>query len=398
MNSRPVILGGDPILSRIVPLTRPHIPAAEPIMKAFRKSLKSGILTKGDELRHFERELQSYLSADYVTAVSSCTTGLMLSLQALGLSGEVIMPSFTFSATAASIVWNGLTPVLVDCDPDTFNIDVEAARRAITPKTSAIVAVHVFGNPAPIEELEWLAAEHGLALVFDAAHGFGTLYQDRTLGSNGDVEVFSCSPTKLLAAGEGGVVATRRADIAEMISTGREYGNPGNYDTLFAGMNGRMSEFHAAIGRESLKTLEWNAQKRNDVANHYKKRLQSLPGLSFQKVDKGNRCSYKDFGMVVNADEFGMSRTELAAALAPEGVNTRAYYDPPVHMQGAYSAFRRPSLDLSVTDRLAGSIICLPMSSDMTKTTVSMICDCIFRIHAWSDAIHSHFRGKKQAA
>jgi dTDP-4-amino-4,6-dideoxygalactose transaminase len=398
MNGRPVILGGDPILSRIVPLTRPHIPAAEPVIKAFRKSLKSGVLTKGDQLKRFEQELQAHLSSDYVVAVSSCTTGLMLALQALGLTGEVILPSFTFSATAAAIVWNGLTPVFVDCDPDTFTIDVDSVQRAINPRTSAIVAVHVFGNPAPIEKLEWVAAEHGLALVFDAAHGFGTLYQGRTLGSNGDVEVFSCSPTKLLAAGEGGVVATRRADVAEMIRTGREYGNPGDYNTLFAGMNGRMSEFHAALGTESLKKLDWNAEKRNDLAKSYKKRLHNLPGLSFQKVAEGNRCSYKDFGMVVNAEEFGLSRNELAAALAPEGVNTRAYYDPPVHMQAAYSAFSRPSLDLNVTDHLANSIICLPMSSDMTKTTVSMICECICRIHAWRDAIRNHVAEKRQAA
>jgi len=351
-------------------------------MRRFQHILDSGTLTKGQYLVDFEDKLGSYLGVDNAMGVSSCTTGLILALKALKLTGEVILPSFTFSATAAAVVANGLTPVFVDCDPDTFNIDPSAVELAITPNTSAIIAVHIFGNPAPVDDLELIAAKRNLKLIFDAAHGFGSLLDGRTLGANGDVEVFSCSPTKLLVSGEGGVVATNIPEIAESVRMGREYGNPGDYNTRFAGLNGRMSEFHAAVGIESLSNLERNAEKRNQLAKLYKQQLSNLPGLHFQKVLPGNRCSFKDFGVAIDSQTFGLGRDEFAEALNYEGIQTRPYYDPPVHRQTAYARYyTQGDGGLPVTEKLAESILCLPMSSLMTELLVEKICKCIFRIH-----------------
>lgn len=399
MSNKPVILGGEPILPKPVPLTRPHVPRSALVVREFRRILSSGLITEGSCLKEFEERLYGYLGAEHVVAVSSCTKGLMLALNALNITGEVILPSFTFSATAAAVVWSGLRPVFVDCDPETFNADPAAVESAVTDETSAILAVHVFGNPAPVTELEQIATGHDLKLVFDAAHGFGSLYEGETLGSGGDAEVFSCIPTKLLVAAEGGVVATDNPQIAERVRTAREYGNPGNYDAWFAGSDGRMSEFHAALGMESLSSLERNAKKRNRLAGLYRERLGDLPGLRFQKVAAGSRGSFKYFAVAVDFREFGLTRDELALALTYEGIESRAYYDPPVHRLRDYSRYcAHGSDELPVTDKLSRCVICLPMSSVMTRAMVENISECVYRIHAYQHELRRHLCFQRLAA
>ncbi len=242
---------------------RPTLPRWETLADPLRVIIESGMLTKGHHLEAFERAVADYLGVRHAVGVSSCTTGLLLTCLCLDLHGEVLVPSFTFMATVHAMVWQQLTPVFVDVDPETWNINPAAAERAITPQTTAIVGVHVFGNPAPVEELERVAARHGLTLILDAAHGFGALHYGQPVGRYGHVEVFSSSPTKLLVTGEGGVVTTNDGALAERLRVAREYGNPGNYDSLLPGINARMQEFSAILGLETLKMLEENAQRRN---------------------------------------------------------------------------------------------------------------------------------------
>ena len=237
---------------------RPTLPTFDAIEPELRAIFDSGMVTKGRQLVAFEGELQQHLRVENAVGVSSCTAGLMLLYRALKLTGEVIVPSFTFMATVHPLSWNGLAPVFVDVEPDGWNLDPAAAEAAITPRTSAIVATHLFGNPADVEALEALAARKHLKLIFDSAHGFGVLHQGRPVGGNGQAEVFSSSPTKLLVTGEGGVVTTNDPSLAELIRVGREYGNPGDYDTIVPGMNARMQEFSALLGRHSLRMLESN--------------------------------------------------------------------------------------------------------------------------------------------
>ena len=207
----PAIRGGSPLFEKLLPIVQPELPAAVRQNGAagmFDEILHSGLLTNSKWVQAFERKAADMLDVAECVAVSSCTSGLMLVLRCLNLEGEVILPSFTFFASGHAILWNGMEPVLVDCDPGTFLIDPQEVRQAITPRTAAIMAVHTFGNPAPVEELEAIADEHGLALLVDAAHGFGARVGACPIGGAGSAEVFSLSPTKLLVAGEGGLIAT----------------------------------------------------------------------------------------------------------------------------------------------------------------------------------------------
>ncbi len=387
MNDKPAILGNTPVFDRRLPIVSPALPDLAALSEDVNEILASGMLTKGKYLRAFEAAVAEHLQVKHAVAVSSCTSGLMLTYRALGLTGEVVVPSFTFMATVSALVWAGLRPVFADVNAGTTNLEPAAAEAAITPETSAIVAVHNFGNPAEIDALQTIAARHGLKLIFDAAHGFGALYQGVPVGPQGDAQVYSLSPTKLLISGEGGIVATNHDGLAEQIRMGREYGNAGNYDSLFPGFNARMPEFNALLGLHSLGKLEEAARRRNEIVALYQEELGRLPGIGFQQVRRGNRSSYKDFSIVVDPDVFGLTRDELALALAAENVDTRKYYDPPVHRQTAYRHYV-DGTSLPNTDWLAAHSLTLPIWSQMTDETASSICHAARRIHQHAKAVH----------
>ena len=295
-------------------------------------------------MREFEQATSENFGVKHAVAVSSCTSGMMLVHKALELSGEVILPSFTFMATASALVWAGIRLVFADVDRATNNIDPKAVEAAITPQTTAIVAVHQFGNPADIGVLEAIADRHYLKLIFDAAHGAGALYQGNPVGKQGSAQIFSLSPTKLLISGEGGIVATNDDVLAEKIRMGREYGNDGNYDSAFAGLNARMPELSALLGLHSLKRLEEAAHNRNETVALFQEFLGRLPGIGFQEVRHGDRHSYRELSITIEPGPFGLSRDELALALAAEKVDTRKYYQPPIHQQTAYHLFLQQAL------------------------------------------------------
>jgi dTDP-4-amino-4,6-dideoxygalactose transaminase len=373
------------------------LPDFHAVAEGFQSMLTSGMLTAGRYLRGFETAVAEHLGVKHAVAVSSCTTGLMLTYRGLGLTGDVVVPSFTFMATVSALSWAGLRPVFADVDVDTTNLEPNAAEAAITPRTSAIVAVHNFGNPAEIEALQGVARRHGLKLIFDAAHGFGALYQGVPVGPQGDAQVYSLSPTKLLIAGEGGIVATNNDALAEYVRVGREYGNSGNYDSAFAGLNARMSEFHALLGLQSLQELETAARHRNHLVTLYQEQLSRLPGIGFQQVRPGNRCSYKDFSITVDAEAFGLCREHLAQTLACEHIDTRKYYDPPVHCQTAYRAFAPSSDILTGTNVLAARSLSLPLWSHMEEAMVLRICYAIQGIHAYAEDVRNALALRRQS-
>jgi dTDP-4-amino-4,6-dideoxygalactose transaminase len=377
MNNLPALLGNNPTFKAKIPLTKPVLPDFEILAEGLRPIFETGILTKGDHVDRLEEKIALELGVRHVVAVSSCTAGLMLTYRALNLSGDVIVPSFTFMATVSAMVWANLRPVFVDVDPDTGTLDARRVEAAITRDTSAIVAVHNFGNPADIQELQEVAARRGLRLIFDAAHGAGSRYQGSPLGAQGDAQVFSLSPSKLVVAGEGGIIATNHRLVADTLRIGREYGNCGNYDSTFAGLNARMPEFNALLARESLQGLESAVQKRNAAATAYQNGLSHLPGIGFQTVRPGNRSSYNMFSITVSAREFGLTRDELAATLAAENIDTRSYYDPPVHRQSAYKHFVGSDVELANTDVLSATSLCLPISSNVSMSVVEGVCQAI---------------------
>jgi dTDP-4-amino-4,6-dideoxygalactose transaminase len=342
------------------------------------------MVTTGPYAERLGLEVAASLGVPNATAVSSCTTGLVLAIQALQLpeGAEVILPSFTFMASGIAPVWNRLRLRFVDVDGETMNIDPARVEEAITPDTALILGVHQFGSPAPIEALQHIADRHGLFLAFDAAHGFGAYHQGEPLGKNGRFEVFSLSPTKLLIAAEGGIVSTNDPAIAEHVRIGRNYGNPGNYDCLFPGLNARMSELHAILALYSLTQLEAASRHRNQAVGWYKERLAEVPGIGFQRIQEGDISSYKDFSIVVEAS-FGMSRDRLMEALKAEQIHTRVYYSPVLHRMQAFLGFGGEALDeqLPHTLHLQEHALSLPLYSDMKEDEVDLVCAAIHRIH-----------------
>lgn len=386
-NNLPAILGGVPAFHEQVPMVRPVLPPFSEMAGSIESILSSGMVTKGRFMRDFERAVAEHLGVKHAVAVSSCTSGLMLVHQALGLSGDVIIPSFTFMATASSVVWAQLRPVFADVDRFTNNIDPASVEAAITPKTTAVVAVHQFGNPADITPLQGIADRHGLKLIFDAAHGAGARYQGVPVGKQGDAQVFSLSPTKLLITGEGGLVTTNNDDLAEKIRMGREYGNDGSYDTLFAGLNARMPEFNALLGLHSLKMLEQAASNRNETVALFQEVLGQVPGIGFQQVRQGDRHSYRELSITIDTEKFGLSRDELAQALAAENIDTRKYYQPPIHKQTAYRTFY-DGQPLPGTDWLSAHSLSLPMWSNMSTEVAMNLCRAIQRLHENHRLVH----------
>lgn len=377
-----------------IPFVRPDLPPYETVEPALRRIHVSGILTKGPELVALEAEAAQLFGVDHVVAVSSCSVGLALVLRALRAGqptgpspgrDEVVVPSFIFLAAPAAIEWAGLRPVFVDVDRATWTIDPAAAAAAIGPRTLAVLGCHTFGCPCDTGALEEICRAAGAALVIDAAHGLGCHRQGRQVGREGLAQVFSLSPTKLVCAGEGGLVATNSRPLAESLRQLREYGNDGHYDCLVPGLNGRLAEMAAALGRASLARLPEVAARRAAVAAAYRRGLAGLPGVALQAIDARDSSSWKDFSILVDPAGFGVGRDEVRQALARAGIDSRAYYDPPCHAMPAFERFR-PEASLPVTDALSAGSLSLPMGGHMTEELAAEIASIIVAVSTGPDA------------
>jgi dTDP-4-amino-4,6-dideoxygalactose transaminase len=369
---------GTPAFGKLLPIVDPEGVPGDKFLEEVRGILASRQLTNGAYVRKFEEAAAKYLGVAHCVAVSSCTAGLLLVLKALDLRGEVILPSFTFHATAHAVVWNGLTPVFADCDPKTFCVAPQAVRTQVSIRTAAILAVHLFGNPAAVKELEEIAAELQIPLIFDAAHAFGSLSHGQHAGGFGTAEVFSFSPTKLVVAGEGGLVATRDAGLAKKLRAARNYGDAGNSDPEVLGVNARMSEINAAMALHGLAGLDARTERRNEIRLRYERNLRDVAGLRFQVVSEGGRSTCKDFSVIVDEKEFGHSRDWLVELLHRENIGARKYFSPPVHRQKLYSAMW-DGRALPVTDMVSDGVVSLPIYSSLTDESVDKVCEVIRR-------------------
>ena len=368
-----------PAFEEMLPFVIPElIPEAE-FLDDVQTILACKQLTSGMYVRRFEEAAAAYLGVKYCVAVASCTAGLLLVMKSLNLRGDVMLPSFTFHATAHAVAWNGLRPVFVDCDAHTFCIDPKQVREQITSQTAAILAVHIFGNPAPVRELQEIANTLGIPLVYDSAHAFGSSSMGKHIGGFGTAEVFSFSPTKLVVAGEGGLIATNDARLAEKLRAARNYGDAGNYDPDILGVNARMSEVHGALALRGLTGLDARVARRNEIRKRYQRNLKDLPGIQFQQISEDDLSTCKDFSLILNENEFGHARDWLMDGLRRENIDVRKYFSPPVHMQKLYRELwdARP---LAVTEYVSNAVISLPIYSSLTDESVDKVCDTIRRL------------------
>lgn len=370
---------------KFIPITKPELPDFKKIEKKYKHILFSKMLTNSKYVRGLEDKIKLFLGVKYAVAVSSCTSGLILTLKALGLKGEVIVPSFTFSATGHALIWCGLKPRFVDVELNSCNISPSEVEKAITQDTSAIFATHTWGNSCDIERLSRIAEKHNLRLIFDAAQAFGSRYKDKYIGSFGDAEIFSLSPTKVITSGEGGIVATNNKKLAEMIRAGRNYGvgaggdKDYDYDCVMIGLNARMSEFHAALGIENLKLVKSNIKKRKKFVDIYKEELGGIRGISFQDVSASAEPNYVYFSIIIDPEKFGITRDTLYEILKKKNIETKKYYFPPLHRQKEYERLfpELKKLHLPNTEYLACNALTLPLYTDLTEKDIERICRII---------------------
>ena len=383
MNGPPAILGGTPTFETPVYVVRPSLPPMQTVVDGLSWVFNARQLSNnGPCVQEFERRVCEALNVRNCVAMSNGTLTLILALKALNLSGDVIVPSFTFCATAHAVVWAGLRPVFADIDPRTFNITPETVEAALTPMTSAIMPVHVFGNPCDIAGLEALARKHGLGVIFDSAQAIGSTYGGRRLGTFGDLESFSVHATKLLPTGEGGLITTNDDVLADYLRCARNFGQTEYQDCLIPGINAKMAEFPAIMGIEGLKDLDKALANRRRAADAYQGYLSHIPGLRFQTISTEGTTNRQNLAVIVDEREFGLSRDQLTRALDAENIHGRKYFYPPVHRMTAYLHMgngHRPHLP--ATDRVSDGVLCLPMYSDMTVTDVARVCMAVEGIH-----------------
>jgi len=364
-----------------IPIIDPNLPPWEHVKDRLKEIYLSKMLTNSETVAEFEKKSAGYLNVKEAVAVSSCTLGIILTLRALGVRGEVIVPSFTFSASGHAIYWAGARPVFVDCDRETWNVSVDSIEKAIGPETEAILAVHIFGNPADVYELEEIAKTRGLKLIFDAAHAFGGSVNGKPIGGFGDAEIFSLSPTKLLTGSEGGLIATNNTELAEQLRKLRNYGHNNGYDCFMTGLNARMSEFHAAVAVEGLAFVDSEIAARERLAEIYKRNLSIIPGIIFQKVKPGNQHTFKDFTIAIEHDEAGISRDRLYEELLKRNIQVKKYFYPPLHLQSAYSHMEKRMTALNTTEWLMERVITLPLYSSLGEEGIEYISRTVISIH-----------------
>jgi dTDP-4-amino-4,6-dideoxygalactose transaminase len=373
------IHGARPAFSEPLHVGRPNVADQAKYLALLTGMLERRWLSNnGPLVQEFESRLAEYIGVKHVVAICNGTIALELAIRALRLEGEIIVPSFTFVATAHAAHWHGLTPVFADIDPETHCLDPQSVKSLITARTSAVIGVHLWGRAAPVQALERLCRDHGLKLLFDAAHAFGCSLGGRLVGSFGVCEVFSFHATKFLNSLEGGAVATNDDELAHTIRLMRNFGFAGYDNVILRGTNGKMVEACAAMGIVNLEDVASLIQtnRRNHVG--YREGLSGIPGLRLFAFDEKEKNNWQ-YVVVEVGKGACMARDELLAALHAENVLARKYFWPGCHRMKPYrDLFPAADAHLPNTNSVAGSVIVLPTGSSIGPPEIEAICS-IFR-------------------
>lgn len=333
----------------------------------------------GPYVQEFEQRVADMIGVRHCIAICNGTVALEIAIRALELKGEVILPSFTFIATAHALQWQEITPVFCDIDPVTHTIDPDGIEKMITPRTSGIIGVHVWGRPCNVVALEEIAAAHKLKLLFDAAHGFGCSCNGRMLGSFGDAEVFSFHPTKFFNTSEGGAIVTNNDGLAQKIRLMKNFGFSGKYDdVIYLGTNGKMSEFSALTGLTNLESINHFISVNLDNYETYREALRGIPGISLISYNQKEKCNYQYIVLEIDENTAGITRDQLVSILRAENVLARRYFYPGCHRMEPYrSYFPHAGLMLEETEKLAKRVLSLPTGTAVGREEILEICQII---------------------
>lgn len=370
--------GAKPAFAEPLHVGRPNQgPRDEFLAKAAEVYDSQWLTNNGPKVRELESRIARHLGLKHCIAMCNGTIALEIAIRALGLHGEVIVPSYTFVATAHALHWQAITPVFADIDPATHNLDPSAVRRMITPRTTGIIGVHLWGRPAPIEELQSIADAHGLQLMFDAAHAFGCTHKGRMIGGFGRCEVLSFHATKIFNTFEGGAVVTNDDALAETLQLMRNFGFSGYDNVIHPGTNGKMPEINAAMGLVNLDALpEFIATNRRNY-QAYTEALASIEGLRLLAYDEADTPNYQ-YVLVEVDPAFPLSRDEVVAGLHAEGILARKYFWPGCHrMQPYRDLYPHAGMLLPHTEAVAARVIVLPTGAAVSVEEVRTVAGII---------------------
>ena len=355
----------------MIPVTKPFLPS-EKEFKSFVKDIwkREWLTNNGPLVNTLELNLKVYLGVKHLLFVTNGTIGLQLAIAALELKGEIITTPFSFVATTSSIVWQGCRPVFVDIDQNTLNIDPAKIEAAITPYTSAILATHVFGNPCDIIAIQSIAKKHGLKVIYDAAHCFGTKYKGKSVFDYGDISITSFHATKLFHTIEGGAVFTRSPELLKKMAIMRNFGYAGVDTFAEQGMNAKNCEFHAAMGLCNLRHVDKILEQRKYLFMHYKLRLRKM-AVQFQLLQNEDDYNYSYFPIVFASEEL-LKRTKERLELAQ--VYCRRYFYPSLSTLPYVKKQVMP-----ICDSIASRILCLPMYHTLTLPELDLITRLLLR-------------------
>ena len=373
------IFGRSPAFAEKVHVGRPNIGNRARLLGRINDMLDRNWLTNdGPYVQQFEKQIAEFAGVRHCVAMCNGTVALEIAIRALGLTGEVILPSFTFIATAHALQWQEITPVFCDVDARTQTIDPRQIEKMITPRTSGIIGVHTWGRVCDVEALEAIARRRNLHLLFDAAHAFACSHKGRPIGGFGRCEVFSFHATKFFNSFEGGAVVTNDDSLAEKTRLMRNFGFRGNDNVIYIGTNGKMTEVCAAMGLTSLESVEVFVETNRRNYHAYRSELSGIPGLMPLVYDESERTNYQYIVVEVDEEAAGLGRDELVQVLTAENVLARRYFYPGCHRMEPYrSYFPHAALVLPETEKLCQRVMVLPNGTGVDVSAIARICASI---------------------
>jgi len=364
--------------NRPIYVTRPYLPPLEEFTPYLEKIWESHWLTNaGPFHQQLEPALAKHLGVEHLSLFNNATIGLIVALQALRITGEVITTPFTFPATTHSLLWNGIKPVFVDIDPVSLNLDPSRIERAITPRTTAIMPVHCYGTPCDYEAIQAVADHHGLRVIYDAAHTFGVRVHGTSLAAQGDMSVLSFHATKVFNTFEGGAIVSRDAEMKKRVDYLKNFGIADEVTVAGPGINGKMNEFQAAFGLLQLRYLADGLAQRQEIDRYYREQLVGVLGLRLSEAGGGVEGNHSYFPIRVEPG-YGLTRDGLYEALRAQGIYARRYFYPLMSELPLYRDMPSSHSDnLPVATRVTREILCLPIYAGLKKSDLDRVISVI---------------------